>query len=112
MRWSMHLRAGRGRSTVPPMDREEIRVEVAYALPTAQFLADVQVATNSQVESAIIASGVYERFPDADLRACPVGIWGRLVTRSHRLRDGDRVELYRPLRVDPMVARRERAAQD
>ena len=43
--------------------------------------------------------------------AWPAGIWGRRAERSQLLRDGDRVELYRPLLVDPKVARRERFAR-
>ncbi len=45
---------------------------------------------------------------ESPLRDAPVGIWGRKQPTSTLLRDGDRVELYRPLRVDPKVARRER----
>jgi putative ubiquitin-RnfH superfamily antitoxin RatB of RatAB toxin-antitoxin module len=45
---------------------------------------------------------------DAELAAADLGIWGRRVNSSHHLRANDRVELYRPLKVDPKVARRER----
>jgi putative ubiquitin-RnfH superfamily antitoxin RatB of RatAB toxin-antitoxin module len=49
-----------------------------------------------------------EKFPEIDNLRIPLGIWGRKVGLSHVLRNQDRVEVYRPLRVDPKVARRER----
>lgn len=46
--------------------------------------------------------------PDDTVDALETGVWGRKQAADHLLRDGDRVELYRPLKVDPKVARRER----
>jgi putative ubiquitin-RnfH superfamily antitoxin RatB of RatAB toxin-antitoxin module len=95
-----------------PMAEDDISVEVAFAPPDTQALIAVRLAAGSDVESALESSGVYERFPDHDLRNCATGIWGRVVPRNWRLRNGDRVELYRPLRLDPRDARRERAARN
>ena len=47
----------------------------------------------------------------AYLRSLPSGIWGRLANAEHLLQDGDRLEFYRPLKVDPKIARRERFAK-
>lgn len=58
----------------------------------------------------VIAATLPSRFPDEPLSALQAGIWGRPVDRSRVLSDGDRVELYRPLRRDPKEARRELAA--
>ena len=93
------------------MPDDDISVEVAFATPDTQVLIAVRLAPGSDVESALESSGVYERFPDYELRRCATGIWGRVVPRNRQLRDGDRVELYRPLRLDPRDARRERAAR-
>jgi putative ubiquitin-RnfH superfamily antitoxin RatB of RatAB toxin-antitoxin module len=55
---------------------------------------------------AVTASGLLEEFPDLAGRDLPLGIYGRRVESAQVLRDGDRVEIYRPLRVDPREARR------
>ncbi len=88
---------------------ETITVEVAYAEPASQFLETVEVAAGSTLEEVIAASGLYERYPDPALRKAATGIWGRETARHVVVNHGDRVEIYRPLRQDPRVARRERA---
>ena len=60
---------------------------------------------------AIRASGLAERFPEVDIGAATIGVWGRACAPDTRLQDGDRVELYRPLTMDPNEARRLRARQ-
>lgn len=85
-------------------------IEVVFALPDEQALVALRVEEGATVEDALEASGLYERFPAHALRACETGIWGQLVPRTRKLRSGDRVELYRPLRLDPRDARRERAS--
>lgn len=85
---------------------ETIRVEVAYADPRRQFLRVVDVAVGSSVGDAVDASGIL-----AELQGfvpAGYGIFGRVVTPDAPLRDGDRVELYRPLKIDPKQARRNR----
>lgn len=86
-------------------------VEVVFALPERQELAAVELDEGATVAQAIEKSRIADRFPDQDLGKCEVGVWGRVVGRDHRLRDGDRVEIYRPLLIDPQKARRELAAE-
>jgi putative ubiquitin-RnfH superfamily antitoxin RatB of RatAB toxin-antitoxin module len=74
--------------------------EVALQLPSGSRLVD------ALRESALLAG-----LPDAEVDALQSGIWGRKLPPDHTLRDGDRVELYRALKVDPKVARRERFSQ-
>ena len=62
----------------------------------------------STVLDALEASGIRVGDPNLDLRGVSTGVWGRKVAVTHVLRDNDRVEIYRPLVVDPKVARRER----
>ena len=57
---------------------------------------------------ALEQCGLLAEFSDLALDALIVGIWGKHCGLSHRLNDNDRIEIYRPLRVDPKVARRER----
>lgn len=88
----------------------EIDIEVVFAMQAQQCLLPVRLSQGSTVADAIKASGIAARFPDEDLDACKVGVWGRVVSRARVLADGDRVELYRPLRLDPREARRQLAA--
>ena len=66
---------------------------------------DLQLPQGSTVAQALQACGLAPGSADG---SSAVGVWGRRCEASHALRPGDRVELYRPLRVDPKVARRER----
>ncbi|HEX5787694.1 MAG TPA: RnfH family protein [Woeseiaceae bacterium] len=86
-----------------------IAVEVVYARSERQELVALRLPSGSDVAAAIAASGIAEAFPHDDLDACDTGIWGRMVPRSALLKNGDRVELYRPLFMDPREARRRRA---
>ncbi len=90
---------------------KQIAVEVVFALPDRQELLRVALRPGSTVAEAIDASAIADRFPDRDFDSCAVGIWGRLVERDQALEDGDRVEIYRPLEIDPRDARRKLAAQ-
>jgi putative ubiquitin-RnfH superfamily antitoxin RatB of RatAB toxin-antitoxin module len=68
----------------------------------------VQVPAKSCVADALRASHLLDAVPDVEVNALFTGIWGRKVTPVHQVVNGDRVELYRPLKVDPKMARRER----
>ena len=87
----------------------EIRVEVVYALPERQYVRQVKLAAGSNVEQAILASGLLELRSDIDLASNKVGIYSRPAKLSDELNDGDRVEIYRPLIADPKELRRQRA---
>jgi hypothetical protein len=84
-------------------------VEVVYALPGEQALLALTLPRGSTIQDALDRSGIVERFPGVDFDACKVGVFGRVRSRDTLLRDGDRVEIYRPLRVAPREARRMRA---
>lgn len=88
-----------------------IRVEVVFALPERQELVGLELPDGATVADALEASGMAAKFPGHDLTSCAIGVWGHVVDRGHRLRDGDRVELYRPLCIDPQEARRQLAAK-
>lgn len=87
----------------------EIRVEVVYALPERQYVRQVKLAAGSNVEQAILASGLLELRSDIDLASNKVGIYSRPAKLSDVLNDGDRIEIYRPLIADPKELRRQRA---
>ena len=86
-----------------------MRIEVVYALPRKQERISLDLPPASTVLDAIQASGLLQRVPQIELGH--VGVWGRPVTAESRLRDRDRVEIYRPLIADPKEVRRERAAK-
>jgi putative ubiquitin-RnfH superfamily antitoxin RatB of RatAB toxin-antitoxin module len=86
-----------------------VKIEVVFALPSRQELVELSLDENATVEEAIRESGIAESFPDEDLSTCQAGVWGKPVGREHVLEEGNRVELYRPLVIDPREARRQRA---
>lgn len=85
------------------------RVEVVYATPTRQEVIGLAVRPGATVGQVIRESGVLGRFPEIDLACNRVGIFGELAALDDAVRDGDRVEIYRPLAADPKEARRRRA---
>jgi putative ubiquitin-RnfH superfamily antitoxin RatB of RatAB toxin-antitoxin module len=85
-----------------------LHVEVAYALPGAQVLLALDVPAGTTVQGAIERSGILGRFPGLQVKAGQIGIFGRPAKLDARVRDGDRVEIYRPLIADPRDARRAR----
>ena len=84
-------------------------VAVCYALPDARFLVQLDVDAGTTIAQAIAASGVLVRFPEIDLARNKLGLFGKLKPADTVLRDGDRIEIYRPLQADPMESRRRRA---
>lgn len=68
----------------------------------------VRLAPGATVADAVRASGLAAQLPGLVEGEADVGVWGRRADWAQPLREGDRVELYRPLTVDPKVARRER----
>lgn len=88
---------------------EMIGIEVAFATPERQELEALVVEAGATVADAIARSSVCSRFPGVDFAQLEVGVWGCIAGRTTVLRDGDRVEFYRPLARDPREARRELA---
>jgi putative ubiquitin-RnfH superfamily antitoxin RatB of RatAB toxin-antitoxin module len=84
-------------------------VEVAYARPTDQRIIEVQVAPGSTLETAIDRSGILELYPEIDLNQQKVGVFGQIKKLNDMVCEGDRIEIYRPLTIDPMEARRNKA---
>ncbi|UZD66481.1 RnfH family protein [Marinobacter sp. AN1] len=88
-----------------------MRVEVAYAIPERQEIVPVEVEEGATMLEAVRRSGIAELFPGLDPEQADMGIFGKVVKspQTHVLRAGDRVELYRPLKIDPKQARMNRA---
>lgn len=77
-----------------------LRVEVVHARPDGAEIVEIRLADGATVRDALAASG---------MKGNHVGIFGKRVTMDTRLAEGDRVEIYRPLKLDPKEARRRRA---
>lgn len=91
------------------MSEIRITVTVSFSRSARQCQEVVlHLQPDSRLLDALRESGLLSGLPDAEVDALHTGIWGRKLPPEHVLRDGDRVELYRPLKVDPKVARRER----
>ena len=86
-----------------------IWVEVVYALPERQKLLRLEVPLGATVAEVIEISGIRNDFDDLEIDPGAVGIFSRKVPMDQVLREGDRVEIYRPLIADPKEARRRRA---
>lgn len=88
---------------------EQLTVEVAYALPERQSLLTVAASSLDTVQQIIEQSGILQQFPEIDLTAQKVGVWSRPVKLTDTVKQGDRIEIYRPLIADPKDLRRRRA---
>ena len=88
---------------------QKISVEVVLAMPERQLLVPVELNNGSTIADAIEQSAVLDEFEGCELDPSRVGIFGRKAAISDTLRDGDRVEIYRPLIADPKESRRQRA---
>lgn len=88
-----------------------MEVEVAYARPDKQQIVPVIVPPGATALDAAKLSKIAELFPEIDLDTIDMGVFGKVVKNpgEHVLREGDRVELYRPLKIDPKQARLNRA---
>lgn len=89
----------------------QIEIEVVYALPHEQVVRQLNVPTGTTARQAVALAGISGMFPGIDLSQNKLGIFGRLVRPETILRDRDRVEIYRPLSIDPKEARRKRAQE-
>ena len=94
-----------------PGDKEMISVEVAYALLEKQMIVSVDVKLGTNMLEAVIQSKIADKFPDIDVTNLSLGIFGKAEKKpeSRVLESGDRIEIYRPLLVDPEEMRKARA---
>ena len=89
-----------------------VRVEVVFA-PAPRLVRSVklELPVASTVALAVQRSGLTAELTLQERSGLKIGVWGRSVAPDQVVRDQDRLELYRPLKVDPKVARRERFSQ-
>ncbi len=92
-------------------NRTRLSVEVVYALADQQWVFTVEIPLGGTVRTAIQQSGLVQQWPELEWAQLPVGIFSRRCSLDTPLQAGDRVEIYRPLTVDPKHNRRRRAQQ-
>jgi len=88
---------------------QQIHVEVVLATPEKQEIISLDIDVGSTVADAIEQSAILDKFPGFELDPGKVGIFASKVGLDQVLREGDRVEIYRPLIADPKEIRRQRA---
>lgn len=88
-----------------------LRVAVCHALPDRQFLEQLTLPDGALLRDALQHSQLRDFAPGLDIAQAKVGIFGKLKELDTPLRDGDRVEVYRPLIADPKDSRRRRVAK-
>jgi putative ubiquitin-RnfH superfamily antitoxin RatB of RatAB toxin-antitoxin module len=87
-----------------------MHISVAYALPEKQLWLELSVPDGATVFDAITQSKILMQFPDVDLNEQKVGIYGKFCKLDTKLKEGDRIEIYRPITADPLtVPRRDTA---
>ena len=93
------------------MPAELLNIEVAYATPRRQTIVELQLPATATVRDAVRRSGLLAEYPELDVENCPLGVFGTQVSDDRLVREGDRVEIYRPLVNEPREARRKVAAR-
>lgn len=90
---------------------DSIDIEVVYAETGAQVIVPLTVPPGTTAGEAVARAALTRTFPQLDIESAPIGVFGKVVEPSRVLRRGDRVEVYRKLRIDPKQARRLRATK-
>jgi uncharacterized protein len=86
-----------------------LSIEIVFASCQDQIVIPISVHPECTVHQAIVLSGILKHFPEIDLSQQRVGVFGRFVQLNDHVCAGDRIEIYRPLKIDPKQARRKRA---
>ena len=93
------------------MSDAPLRIEIAYAEPQRGIVKTWYLPAGSRVADALRLAALDPDFAGVDLANSALGIFGTLTRTDQALKEGDRIEIYRPLATDPKVARRARAKQ-
>lgn len=78
-------------------DPKLLTVEVVYATREKQCCDEIQLSPGATIDDGIAVSGILETFPEIDLSQFKVGIFGTIKPLNHPVKEGDRIEIYRPV---------------
>lgn len=87
----------------------KIQIELALALENEQILEQIIIEEGTPIEAVMAISKTAQKYPNYFVDDCILGVFGRKIDKQYRLNDGDRIEIYRPLKVDPKLNRRIRS---
>jgi uncharacterized protein len=93
------------------MERDLIPISIVYALPDRQTIVNIEVPLGTTVADAVSRSRLAERFEEISQSPLQCAIYSRVVPNAHVVAPGDRVEILRPLLIDPKESRRQAAAR-
>ena len=93
-------------------NKDIINIEIIYAKKDEQKLFYLRVNNDTNVETAICQSGILKHYPEIDLAINKIGIFSKICKLGDPLYDNDRIEIYRPLIIDPKEARKQRAKKN
>lgn len=93
-------------------DKTTVNIEIIYITPENQSIIELEVKKGCTIKTAIMQSGLLARYSEIDLAINKVGVFGKIRSLNDTLATGDRVEIYRPLLLDPKEMRRRRAAKN
>jgi uncharacterized protein len=85
------------------------RIRVVYALPDRQESVEVALEPGMDVQTAVLRSGLLSRFPQPASASLVCAIYGQPAALTREVQEGDRIEILRPLFIDPKEARRQAA---
>lgn len=88
-----------------------MKIKVAYATLRRQLVLPVEQPDGATVKDAILNSGILKQFPEIDLEKQKVGIFNKVTALDAKLTEGDRVEIYCPLTVDPKTVKKKAKAE-
>jgi len=88
-----------------------VEIEIVYAEPHRSISKAYRLPAGARVSDAVAQAAADGDFVGIDWRHASIGIFGKPTPSDHPLKDGDRVEIYRPLGCDPKLARQARAAR-
>jgi len=88
---------------------DQIHIEIVYAQEQQAIVKALPMAPGSRLGDALAAAAGDADFSGVDLANAAVGIFGRLARKDQELKDGDRIEIYRQLVLEPKAARRARS---
>ena len=88
-----------------------MRVEIVYAETQRSIAKSLTMPQGARIADALAQAASEQEFLGVDLANAAVGIFGKVTPRDQLLKEGDRIEIYRPLLEEPKLARRERASR-
>jgi putative ubiquitin-RnfH superfamily antitoxin RatB of RatAB toxin-antitoxin module len=78
---------------------DQITAEVVYATREKQLVKEIQLSRGASIEDGIMVSGILDVFPEIDLSSFKVGIYGTVKALDQAVQEGDRIEIYRPVKA-------------